>query len=311
MNTADICEHVRNSQLQAARQRSMAVSGGVIQAVHSPCRQRGIALVIVLWLLVLMTVIAASHARVIRTETRLASNQVEAGKARGLAEAGAYHAILELLVRDETQRWPANGSVNRIRYEDGNVAIAIRDARGLVDINKAPWALLDTVLAGAGMEEEPRKALIDAILDWRDKDSLKRLNGAEDDDYLRAGLKWAARDGPFISVEEFRYVLGMTNPLYEGLAPYLTVHSGQADVELDFASPWLVSVLTGTQDTPPAGNATARSSGTAYHITVWATSNNGSSASIDLVVRTATTAEQAYTILSWRTPARSISRTSG
>jgi general secretion pathway protein K len=271
--------------------------------------QHGIALVVVLWLLVLMTVIAASHARVIRTETRLASNQVENSKARSLAEAGVHHAILELLVRDEEQRWPVNGSINRIRYEGGSVAIAIRDVRGLLDINSASATLLDSVLAGTGIEESQRKALVDAILDWRDKDSMKHINGAEDDDYRSAGLKWAARDGAFSSVEEFRYVLGMTNPLFERLAPYLTVHSGQANIMLEYAPPWLFSVLAETQESPTSANITRRNSSSTYQITVWATSNGGSSASLDAVVRIAATSDPAYTILSWRAPARSITDT--
>lgn len=271
--------------------------------------QQGIALVVVLWLLVLMTVIAASHARIIRTETRLASNQIENSKARSLAEAGVHHAILELLVRDEEQRWPVNGSINRIRYQDGTVAIAIRDVRGLVDINSASAALLDSVLAGTGIEETQRKALVDATLDWRDKDSLKHINGAEDDDYRRAGLKWAARDGAFSSVEEFRYVLGMTNPLFERLAPYLTVHSGQANIMLDYAPPWLFSVLAETQESSTSVNITRRNDGSTFQITVWATSNGGSSASLDAVVRIAATSDPAYTILSWRAPARSITDT--
>ena len=271
--------------------------------------QQGIALVVVLWLLVLMTVIAASHARIIRTETRLASNQIENSKARSLAEAGVHHAILELLVRDEEQRWPVNGSINRIRYQDGSVAIAIRDVRGLVDINSASAALLDSVLAGTGIEETQRKALVDATLDWRDKDSLKHINGAEDDDYRRAGLKWAARDGAFSSVEEFRYVLGMTNTLFERLAPYLTVHSGQANITLDYAPPWLFSVLAETQESSTSVNITRRNDGSTFQITVWATSNGGSSASLDAVVRIAATSDPAYTILSWRAPARSITDT--
>jgi general secretion pathway protein K len=269
-------------------------------------RQRGIALVVVLWLLVLMTVIAASHARVIRTETRLASNQVESGKARSLAEAGVHHAILELLVRESDQRWPVNGSVNRIRYEDGSVAIAIRDVRGLLDINKAPAALLDSVLAGTGMEEGQRQALVDAILDWRDKDNLKHANGAEDDDYRRAGLKWAARDGAFSSVEEFRYVMGMTNPLFERLAPYLTVYSGQTTIKLDYAPPWLISVLSETLDTQTTVNPAGQEMNSTFRITVWATSNGGSTTSLDAVVRITARNDPAYTILSWRDPARSI-----
>ena len=272
--------------------------------------QRGIALVIVLWLLVLLTVIAASHARAIRTETRLAANQLDAGKARSLAETGVHHAIMELLVRDEALRWPADGRVNRLRYIDGEVAISIRDARGLVDINKVTATVLDSVLAGTGIDAEQRQALVGATLDWRDKDNLKQISGAEDDDYRRAGMKWAARDGAFSSIEEFRYVMGMTNALFEQLAPYLTVHSGQAGVNLDFAPPWLVSVLSATQDTPRTGAAATRG-GSVFHVTAWSTSSGGSNASIDLVVRISPRSDPAYTILSWRSPARSIPRTGG
>jgi len=289
----------------------MTNTSDIILIARSMDRQQGIALVVVLWLLVLLTVIAASHARIIRTETRLAFNQVEASKARCLAEAGANHAIMELLVRDEALRWSVNGSVNRIRYEDGSVAIAIRDARGLIDINNVQPSLLNEVLAGAGLEESQRMALVDTTLDWRDKDNLKHLNGAEDDDYRRAGLQWAARDGPFSSVEEFRYVLGMTNPLFERLAPYLTVHSGQAGIKLDFASPWLVSVLSAMQGAPTGDNNAGRRGGSTFHITVVATSTGGSTASLDMVVRIAPTSDQPYTILSWRAPARSTTVTSG
>ncbi len=291
-------------------QRNISTSSS-IPAVGTAKRQRGIALVVVLWLLVLLTVIAASHTRVIRTETRLASNHVEAGKARSLAEAGAYHAIMELLVGDKSLRWEVDGSAYRIRYEDGSVAISIRDARGLVNINMAQAMLLDKVLAGAGMEEESqRQALVDATLDWRDEDKLKHLNGAEDDDYRDAGLQWTARDGAFSSIEEFRYVLGMTNPLFERLAPYLTVHSGQAGIKLDFAPAWLVNVLADTQAALGPAINTAQG-GSTFHITVWATSNGNSNASLDLVVRITPRGDHAYTILSWRAPARSITRSSG
>lgn len=303
MNTTNTCQHLCGRPLSTAD----------TSPHFSPPRQQGIALVVVLWLMVLLTVIAASHARVVRTETRLASNQVDAGKARSMAEAGAHHAILELLVRDEAQRWPVNGSVNYIRYQDGDVAIAIRDASGLVDINRASASLLDTVLTGAGMEQSQRLALVDAILDWRDKDDLKQINGAEDDDYRRAGMKWAARDGAFSSVEEFRYVLGMTNELFERLAPYLTVHSNQADVKVEFAPPWLISVLGDTQDSSTTRSPTRRRPNTAstYHVTVLATSEGGSNASLEMVVRIAPTKDQPYTILSWRAPARSFSPAAG
>ena len=51
-------------------------------------RQRGLALIAVLWGLVLLSVIALSVTTTSRTETRLAFNLAENAKARALAEAG-------------------------------------------------------------------------------------------------------------------------------------------------------------------------------------------------------------------------------
>jgi general secretion pathway protein K len=269
-------------------------------------RQRGIVLVVVLWLVVLITVIGSSHARNMRIETTLAFNHVGTAKARALAEAGINRAIMELFVSNTDTRWPLNGTARQIQLDSGRVNIAIRDASGLLDLNTADPAQLEAVLEAAGTEEATRLRLVDAILDWRDKDQLRRLHGAEDSDYRHAGLDWGSRDGLFASVDELRYVLGMTPELFEQLAPYLTVHSGQSDVNLKYAPPWLFSALTsreleGTEslagaDTQPAGP---------FHITTWATSHSGARASVEAVISIARTGEQPYTILSWHEPARS------
>ena len=290
-----------------------------------PGAQRGIALVVVLWLVVLLTVMAASHARNIRIEAYLAYNQVEAAKARSLAEGGVYRAIMELLSANTPERWPVDGTFGRIGLDTGTVDISIRDATGLLDLNAAPPAQLEALLAGAGVERGQRQDLVDAILDWRDKDQLKHLHGAEDPDYQRAGLGWEARDDRFTSVDELRYVLGMTNEVFERLAPYLTVYSGRGEVNPDYAPPWLLSALTSVEEGSVGGNretgapATARpapsaaaagtgarrGSGT-YHIQVRATSGGGSVASLETVIRVSAAGEPNYTVLSWREPARRI-----
>ena len=269
-------------------------------------RQRGIALVLVLWLLVLLTVIAASHARNIRTETRLATNQVEAARAQALAEAGASHAVLELLVRDEQERWQADGTVYQLALDGGTVAVAIRDTSGLIDLNTVDAPLLDKILTALGIDAVERAGLIGATLDWRDKDSLKHDNGAEDDDYRLAGIQWGARDGAFSSVEEYRYVLGMTNTIFEQLAPYLTVHSKHRGVRLEYAPPWLLKVLDDAEGEPAANPpATARNriaARSTYKISLWATTERNSTTSLDIVIRLNPAAAQGYTILSWRAP---------
>jgi general secretion pathway protein K len=275
-------------------------------------RQRGIALVVVLWLVVLITVIGSSHARNTRIETSLAFNHIGTAKARALAEAGINRAIMELFVSNTDTRWPLDGTARQIQLDSGSINIAIRDASGLLDLNSADPIQLEAVLEAVGTEEAVRQQLVDAILDWRDKDQLRRLHGAEDSDYRHADLDWGSRDGPFASIDELRYVLGMTHELFERLAPYLTVHSGRGDVNLKYAPPWLYSVLT-SREREPADSLAGEDMQPAgpFHISAWATSNSGSRASVEVVLRIAHTGEEPYTILSWHEPARSRKITPG
>ena len=58
---------------------------------------RGLALVTVLWVLVLLSLMAASFTATTRTEINLTRNLIENAKAEALAEAGVQRAIYELL----------------------------------------------------------------------------------------------------------------------------------------------------------------------------------------------------------------------
>jgi general secretion pathway protein K len=275
---------------------------------RAPEAQRGVALVLVLWLLVLLTVIASSHAQNMRIETQLASHQLDAARARALAETGVYRAIMELLVTGDANRWAVDGSPVAIETEAGNLSIVIRDASGLIDLNTVQAPLLDKVMVAAGVEAARREALVAATLDWRDQDEFRHLSGAEADDYRRAGLSWTPRNGRFSSVEEFRYVLGMSSELFERLAPYLTVWSGQRSVDPAFAPPWLAAVLFGadTGAPPTESGRPTRSANSVYHIAVKSRTAGGAIASLVTVVRITGATERPYTILSWQEPGRPV-----
>lgn len=195
-------------------------------------RQAGIALVIVLWVTALLGVIAASYTLSIRTETVLTRNWVESAQARASAEAGVRIALLELLGSnaDRYAGWRADGTVHQATFNGSALRIAIFDEGGKIDLNAAPGDLIDGLLRSIGVEDEERKRLVDAILDWRDEDQLRRDNGAEADDYAAAGLPYGPGDKHFSSVEELALVLGMNPALYRRLAGALTVYSGEAGI---------------------------------------------------------------------------------
>lgn len=276
----------------------------------------GMALVIVLWLIVLLSVMAAGHARNVHTETMLASRQIEFAKSRALAEAGAQLAIIELLAPNRVQAWPVNGTIITVNIDGRDIGVAVRDATGLVDLNAASADLLAAAFATTGIDEAWRHKIVDAILDWRDGDNLRHLNGAEDDDYRAAGLGWTARDAAFASIDELRYVLGMRQEIFDKLTPFLTVHSGRSAVNLEYAPPFLVAALTGEHldsAAPPApsdaetvqtaGRTGGARNGT-YHVYVNAPGAAGVTATLELVVRISAASEHPFTILDWREPMR-------
>jgi len=60
-----------------------------------------------------------------------------------------------------------------------------------------------------GLSKEEADILVDRLMDWTDGDSLKKLNGAEERDYLAAGRRGQPRNAAFKSLDEMENVLGM------------------------------------------------------------------------------------------------------
>ncbi len=199
--------------------------------------QHGIALVLVLWAVALLTVIAGGFAFSMRTSSLLARNQAASAQAEALADAGIQRAIYELLKPlNDVQRWKGNGETHRWEFSGTNIDITLQDISGKIDLNSASDDLLRGLLKSAGLSDEKSDALLDAILDWRDADKLRRLNGAEENDYRAAGMKYMPANAPFTTVDELRRVLGMTPELYARLEDSLTVDSHQSGINAAIAS---------------------------------------------------------------------------
>lgn len=269
-------------------------------------RQEGMALIVVLWLVVLLSVMAAGHSKNVHTDTTLAARQVQSAKARALAEAGINHVILEMLAADSDRKLPLDGSLFTVRIGDDDITIAIRDATGFVDLNAARPELLEAALEACGVGETARRDLVDAVLDWRDKDDLRRLHGVEDDDYLAAGVAWTSRDGAFEAVDELKYLPGMSQSYYDCLAPFVTIHSGQGGLNMEYAPPALITALTGNE--VPAAEADDNRAGGprngTFHIYASASGSAATVAAIEAVVRISRTTKTPFTIVDWREPPR-------
>jgi general secretion pathway protein K len=288
-----------------------------------PRAQRGIALVLVLWIIALLTVMALGLTTTQRTETALARNQIDAARFRAHAESALALTALNLLSTPVEATapeavWIPNGMPRALVLDGVELKVIITNETSRIDLNQATRdelaALIELAQGEEGFDTAQRDALADAIVDWRDEDDLTQLNGAEDGDYEDAGLPYGAADGPFNSVEELRQVLGMTRELYQRLAPNLTVRNEQGRVEERFASAEVLAALQGIalddaaelvmqRDQPvlPDGRQTvfANRGGPLYRVRVAATDGAGAGRRMEALMLVQRGAQPPYQVL-WR-----------
>ncbi len=207
--------------------------------------QAGIALLTVLWLLGLITLLAGSFSYMVRTETLLTKNLLQATRARQLAQAGLSRAIFEVLQPPSERTWRFDGAANREDSEAGELRIRVQNASGFIDLNNAQRSLLSLLFQHLELPLAQRDALVDTLLDWRDSNDLVRLNGAEDRAYRLAGRAYGAKDANFEREDELLQLLGMSANLYARVRPYVTVHSGQDGVNPAAADGQMLRLLTG------------------------------------------------------------------
>lgn len=205
--------------------------------------QRGIALVVVLWILVLLSITVGIYAILARTESLQARFLFDETAARYAAEAGIHRAVFEMRSGDWETRWVPDGRPYQMSIGDAVVDIRITDESGKINLNAADVELLTDFFISRGVDELEALHLADAIHDWRDPDDMPRLYGAEIDEYLAAGYPYGPANEDFRTVDELQQVIGMSWELYQAVEPLLTVHSGQGRINPAFAPAEVLAVM--------------------------------------------------------------------
>jgi general secretion pathway protein K len=186
--------------------------------------EHGFALILVIWSLVMMTSLATGFAMAVRHETRVAQDAVAGLEADAAMTAALNYALHALNLRDREARWLADGRVHVIPWGDATVTVQIRSESGKADINRAPREVLEGLI-GQSLPDAPAAEMVDALIDWRDRDERPLPQGAERDDYLAAGYSYGPANAPFESVHELSQVMGFDGERMSALLPYITVYS--------------------------------------------------------------------------------------
>lgn len=284
---------------------------------------RGIALVMVLWVLTLLSVIAGSLAFSMRTEVRLTAGMVERAQARALASGAIHYAVARLMMPVEHQPWHADGTPRALRYREGEVTVRLTDVGGRVDLNRGGRELLGLLLRAAGEPEDRVDPILDAIEDWMDADDLVRLQGAERAEYLAAGRDYGPKNARFESVDELGQVLGVSRETHRALAPHLTVFAASPGVNPEYASATLLKAIlpdvdpalidayvaqrreAREQNVPPppppvSSPHFASRAGVVYHVEVEASLDGGARAFVAADILVGSGGGVPFTVLQWR-----------
>ncbi|MBI5321177.1 type II secretion system protein GspK [Bradyrhizobium sp.] len=228
--------------------------------VRTSSRDRGFALLIVLWALLLLSVLGSSflaEARAVRTVANTATNQLAA---RMLADGAINRIILSLLDPRDPLRLPLDGTLREIALLKHQFTVSCQSEAGKVDLNTASPQLLMSLLTAAGLSREEADALAQQISIWRSP-----LRNSADESavniYRDAGRSYGPRFGMFRSVGELRLVIGMNDSLQERIAPFLTVWSNAGAVDLSVAGDDLLELLAAQNDNLASMQLAARKKG--------------------------------------------------
>jgi general secretion pathway protein K len=187
--------------------------------------RRGIAQLLVLWALVLLGTLALGFSLSMRTEAQAARNGVDDARAYFQARTGVARAavLLATLSVDNVMRMEIAGE-----EEDASYEVRVESESGKVDINLVSEEVLLEILRKGGLPDEEAESVRDAILDWKDPDDTPRPRGAEAPEYARLQEPVRPRNGKILSVEELRYVKGVTPEFHQGFLSRVFTANGNS-----------------------------------------------------------------------------------
>lgn len=234
--------------------------------------QKGISLVVVLWVLALLMIIATELVYTVRVDSLSAANFRDEASAQALAMAGINLGIAEIYAPYKFVVLDAEGRVSFIKQQaekeawrsrsldlgDGQVEYVIDDEAGKLNLNTAAREAIVNLLMDSGMEGSEVDTIADSINDWRDANHEHHLNGAEDDYYMSLPRPYHSKDGNFDTVEELLLVRGAShkviygteknlqgnNSELKGVEKYLTV-KGNGKININTASEEVLRAVLG------------------------------------------------------------------
>jgi general secretion pathway protein K len=184
---------------------------------------RGFALLIVLWMLVLIAFITTHVTAAGRTEVRIATNLAANAVAQAAADGAIFEAIFNLSAPRPDQRWKVEGGVHELQIGESRVTLRVDDEAGRINPSLASAALLAGLLRAVGSAPDQAADLAAAIAEWVGSAQVHRKPDELLAEYRAAGLDYGPPESPLESIDELGRVRGISAELLGALRPHLTL----------------------------------------------------------------------------------------
>ena len=207
-------------------------------------RDRGFALILVIWSLVLLSSLAGGFAYAVRHEARVAADMESIARAEAAAVAGLHTAVLALTSSDPTDRWQADARVREVAWPGAVIKVRVRSESGRIDLNRSPPELLAGLFAQLFPDRNP-EALAAAVIDWRNSDDRPGPARAEQADHVHAGQAYTPKNRPFDTVSELSQVIGFDSAMVDRASAHLTVDSHQPRINVESADLLVLAAIPG------------------------------------------------------------------
>lgn len=219
----------------------------------TPDSQKGIALVLTLMLLAVITAMVVEFAYGVYINTSFLHNWQTAKKLSLTAKSGVSLAskFITNLVQKVSYTYPGSvdmpptnpfavNAPDAQAHSAGKVAIRIEDENGKFNINKIvhpndelnaeAYESFKKILGYLSLNED----IADMVADWIDRNEMPRLQGSERQ----------VKNAPMDSIDELLLVPGVDRAVYDKLIPYITIY-GSGRININAADVPVLMSLSG------------------------------------------------------------------
>lgn len=200
----------------------------------------GFIVVAALWILGALAALASVYSIYMANAAESLALLDDDIRAEALISAAVELAAYQVTAAPEKQR-PSKGQF-AFRMNTANVTVVFCSEAARIDLNKASKPLLAGLFRVFGARPDDADQYADRIIGWRSAPPEGSQYG-EESLYRATGLDYGPRGASFTHIGELALVVGIPPAMVERAMPFVTVYSGQPEIDVLDAAPEVLAAL--------------------------------------------------------------------